>query len=111
MSEQFCPKCDNHCPVSALNCGKGRRYFGMDSEERGEHGGERGGLPHRKPETGCIGMLRQCGHILHHGQPEGVDLLSSLSDGERAELERLLGKLMADWQSTIPMEHGHHRRH
>lgn len=104
MSEQFCPNCDKRCPVSALSCGRGRRYFGMAAEERGGH-------PQREPETGAIGMLRQCGHILHHGQPEDVDLLSALSVGERAELERLLGKLLADWQSVLPTQPGGHHRH
>lgn len=113
MSEERCNQCENACPVDALKCGRGRRYFGMeDAGHDHEHSHEHG---HGKPDlSGPLGMLRQCGHMLHHGGAGGEDPLSALSEEEQKELERLLGLLLADWQSKTPPDegghrHGHHR--
>lgn len=96
MEQKYCDQCENHCPADDLHCGKGRRYFGVESKE----GEDRGHGPFQGKAEGPIGRLRQCGHMLHHGMTSGNDdLLSALSEQERAELERLLGKLVEDWES------------
>lgn len=104
LEKQLCDQCDNQCPVDALKCGKGRRHFGLESKEDGK---ERMG---REMPKGPIGQLRQCGHLLHHGGVSGDDLLSALNSQEQAELERLLGTLLADWQARANSEshRGHH---
>lgn len=109
MNEKNCNQCENHCPVDALQCGKGRRYFGLEPE----HGGELGGRHEFEAVSGPIGYLRQCGHMLHHGGANGEDLLAALDAQEQAELERLLGKLLEDWKARMPAgrkehRHGHH---
>lgn len=35
---QTCPQCGNHCPADALQCGKGRKCFGVAEAGRGHHG-------------------------------------------------------------------------
>lgn len=92
MSKQYCTQCDNHCPEDALQCGKGRRYFGLEPAEHEGHG-------HGQMPAGPIGLLRQCGHMLHHGGAAGEDLLAALNEQEQQELERLLGKLLEDWKA------------
>lgn len=100
MKQLNCDLCENHCPVDALKCGKGRRHFGTEPEENG-HGT---GMP-----GGALGLLMECGHFLHHG---GGDL-SALSEREQTELERLLTVLLADWKSrrSAEMPERRHGRH
>ena len=99
MKQQHCDQCENQCPVEALQCGKGRKHFGLEPAGEGGHG----------QPSGPIGLLRQCGHMLHHGGASGEDLLRALTPGEQAELERLLGILAADWQSRCPAGKSEHR--
>lgn len=106
MSEQRCDQCENACPVDALRCGRGRRYFGLEEPGHGHgHGG---------PDlSGPLGLLRQCGHMLHHGGVDSGEALSALTVEEQKELERLLGLLLADWRARAPRNadgnhHGHH---
>lgn len=106
MDQEYCNQCGNHCPKDDLRCGRGRRLFGAAPGETAEGG--------RGTSGGTIGLLRQCGHLLHHGGVSGDDLLSALSAREQAELERLLNALLADWKSRMPASagdarHGHHR--
>ncbi len=106
MEKQHCDQCENQCPVDDLKCGKGRRHFGLEPDEGGK------GHGHSMPE-GPLGLLMQCGHVLHHGGAGGEDLLRALNAGEQAELERLLTALLNDWKGRIPAEghkHGHHGR-
>lgn len=109
MEKQYCDQCENHCPEDNLQCGRGRRHFGLESSEGGEgRHGHRQELP-----SGPIGLLRQCGHLLHHGGAAGDNLLAALNEQEQAELERLLEKLLSDWKSRMPAggqehRHGHH---
>lgn len=93
MKKQLCDQCENQCPVDALQCGRGRRHFGLESKADGK---ERIG---HEISQGPIGQLRQCGHLLHHGGVGGDDLLSALNPQEQSELERLLGTLLADWKA------------
>jgi len=104
MSEQNCNQCENACPVDALRCGRGRRHFGLEGSEHGHgHGG---------PDlSGPLGLLRQCGHMLHHGGVDSGEALSSLTVEEQKELERLLGLLLADWKAKAPQDEGGHHRH
>ena len=51
---QTCPQCDNHCPVDALRCGKGRKFFGVEGEDHDHahdhghhHHGHEGGRHHK----------------------------------------------------------------
>lgn len=104
-----CPQCSRHCPVDALSCGRGRSYFGQengvseqgqgrdgrDHENRGSHDGYAG--HHGKQDKSTIeGLLRICGHTLHHGGGNG-DLCAALSDSEQMQLKELLTKLVESW--------------
>ena len=98
MSQQYCNQCENHCPVDALKCGRGRRAFGQESEAQpNEHRrGEGHGRGHHEPLPGVLGQLQQCGHRLHHsGAPENA--LSTLTPAEQAQLSALLTKLLNSW--------------
>ncbi len=107
MGKQLCDQCENRCPADALQCGRGRRHFGLEAKDGKENMG-------RQMPKGPVGQLRQCGHLLHHGGVSGDDLLSALNPREQAELERLLGILLADWNTRAntdePESHGgrHH---
>ena len=110
MIEERCNQCENACPVDALKCGRGRRYFGVEDAGHG-HGHGHG---YGKPDlSGPLGLLRQCGHMLHHGSIGEEEALSALPKEEQEELERLLGLLLADWQAKTPSDEGrhHHDRH
>ena len=99
MSEQFCDHCENHCPASNPGCGYGRKRFGLKPENG--HGKPHGGLP-----EGPLGLLRQCGHFLHHGSV-GEDALAPLTEQEQQQLERMLTTLLDAWKAQAP-KHGHH---
>lgn len=102
MEKQHCDQCENQCPIDALQCGKGRRHFGLAPEDGGrEHHG-------RELPGGALGMLMKCGHFLHHGGADGADL-SALNAGEQAELERLLTVLLTDWENRTGAEAPEHR--
>lgn len=101
MEIQNCDQCENQCAVDDLKCGKGRKRFGLAPEGGPDQG--RGGA------DGPVGLLRQCGHILHHGGVSGEDLLSALTEQDQAELTRLLGALLADWKSRAPADSQAHR--
>lgn len=117
---QTCPQCDNHCPVDALQCGRGRKYFGAADgaqdqayeHEHGEHGHGHGGHGHAK--SGLAGLFHRCGHFMHHAQIEETELFQALTDEEKATLQALLEKLSADWQNRFGGNdsgrsgHGHH---
>lgn len=56
---QVCPMCGNHCPANALQCGRGRKYFGaadIHGQDPGHghgghlHHGHRDGMYHRHEE-------------------------------------------------------------
>lgn len=108
MEKQHCDQCENQCPIDALQCGRGRRHFGLEQDNSGR--GERG----REMPSGALGLLMQCGHFLHHGGANGADL-SALNTQEQAELERLLTVLLTDWKNrkgteTTEHQHGRHGR-
>ena len=114
---QTCPQCDNHCPADALQCGRGRKYFGVtdgghDGEHNHEHGHEHG-CGHRRL-GGLAGLLHQCGRFVRHSELEETELFQALTEEEKAALQTLLGKLSADWQARYGEEgfnrcgHGHH---
>lgn len=96
--EQTCPNCDRHCPISALRCGRGREYFGISEPT------DRGNREHSHHEHGrgreldgsprAIQLLRECGHLLHHGRVTGEELIAPLTARELQTLERLLEKCL-----------------
>lgn len=98
-----CPQCDNHCPADALQCGKGRRFFGV---EEGDHShGESGSL---------TGLFHRCEHFVHHAGVEEGTLFQVLTEEEKTELQSLLEKLDAGWRAQFGEEvfslshhHGH----
>lgn len=102
MNNQNCNQCENNCPVDALKCGRGRRLFGVEASEGRNFSGSRGTHGPRFEKTdNPVLLLRQCGHMLHHGAIGGDDLLSALNEDEKKELTRLLTALVNDWQSHI----------
>lgn len=103
---QTCPQCGNRCPVDALQCGKGYKYFGV--EEPGHDCG-RGRHDHR---DGLGGLIRQCGRFIRHSEWEDAELFQVLTDGEKAALQAGLEKLAADWKARCGEESfGRGRRH
>lgn len=106
MGKQYCDQCENQCPIDALQCGRGRRHFGLEQENSGREEHD------RKMPSGALGLLMQCGHVLHHGGVEDAGL-SALNDQERVELERLLTVLLTDWKNRkgTEMPEHHHGRH
>lgn len=113
---QTCPQCDNHCPIDALQCGRGRKYFGM-TEGNHEHGHEHnhgGHCGHGHLKSGLAGLLHQCGRFACHADTEEAELFQALTDEEKAVLQALLEKLATSWQERYGEEsfnrcgHGHH---
>lgn len=80
--KKYCDQCDNHCPVDALKCGRGRRAF-QPPQESNNH----------EDEPAVLELLRHCGHMLHHGSIEGADILNALNEEEIKDLERILSKI------------------
>ena len=93
-----CPQCENHCPQDALQCGKGRRYFGVETQAA--------------PDS-LLGLLKQCGHTLHHagGGMEESELFLMLSETEQAELRSLLQKVTDGWKGLFPEARKNGRSH
>jgi len=98
---ETCPGCHNHCPKEELKCDTGREYFqnggvitaGEGRSHHGhEHGRHAGG-----DKTNLSGLLRFCGHKLHHGG-DTKDLYSALSQEEQNILIALLTKLTEAWE-------------
>ena len=99
--EQTCPNCDRHCPVTALHCGRGREYFGIAEPERNNargHGHSGHGYEHgrggRDEDPRAVQLLRECGHLLHHGRATGKELVAPLTARELQTLEQLLEKCL-----------------
>lgn len=116
---QTCPQCDNHCPVDALQCGRGRKYFSVtegshEHEHDHEHSHEQGCYRHGHPKSGLAGLLHQCGRFARHADIEEAELFRALTDEEKATLQALLEKLSVDWKAQFGEEtfsrcgHGHH---
>lgn len=117
---QFCPQCDNHCPVDSLKCGRGRKYFGVTDDG---HDGRGHGRAHDHGGPGAhrnslAGLLHQCGRFVRHSELEEAELFQALTGEERAALQAALEKLAASWQDRwgeeslggCPKE-GKHRTH
>ena len=80
--ENTCPCCGRHCPQDDLHCLRGRAYFGLEQEP--------------VSEDSVIVLLRKCGHLLHHGGAQDLDVLTA---AEKAALEGLLQKVLDSWQT------------
>lgn len=94
MTEEFCPCCPNRCAKESLKCGRGRAYFGGNSDgspekSRGAHG-HGGGFAN---EEEVVTLLRRCGHLLHHGGGLNTDALDA---DEKARLTALLKKCLGE---------------
>jgi hypothetical protein len=97
---EVCPCCPNHCPKEQLRCPRGRNYFegGADAAQSPHHHQGIQQNPNLSTEELVIGLLRKCGHMLHHGAAQGTDLLSNLSDAEKEQLKALLEKCVSAMQ-------------
>ncbi len=105
---EFCQQCPNHCQVSALKCGRGRKFFGISTE--GEHHGNRQehNKEKRKVDSDSLyGLMRGCGHFLHHSsmtnEKDAISmeeqLFSCLNGNEQKLLKELLTKLQKNWNN------------
>lgn len=95
---QHCTQCDNNCPIDALKCGRGRRFFGIEE----------------KIDTNSLtGLMKKCGHALHHsgGAMDEAKLFQALSEEEQNTLKTLLQKVSASWDELLGAggEHSHER--
>lgn len=112
--EANCPQCPKHCSRDALNCGRGRAYFGIETSEdtheegRGGHGGHGSRfaeLEKLEPEQMTLAqLLIRCGFIagkkLSH-QGEGADIISGLTDEDRENVQESLVKLLKAWKAEF----------
>ncbi|MGM9936483.1 MAG: hypothetical protein ACI38A_03980 [Candidatus Ornithomonoglobus sp.] len=106
-----CPGCGRHCPVDDLHCPRGRQLLGIegDPDERSYHGhhnnsavderGHRGRHDGGAEQDETIRLMLKCGHYLHHSADPAAsgDLLSCLSESEKATLTALLKKCIENW--------------
>lgn len=94
MKKETCMQCKEHCPVDALQCGKGKKYFeSLQAEDnRGRHGEGREGHEGRgrhgegrghkeQADDSLTGLLCRCGYIAerrggrHRGQKRILQIL------------------------------------
>lgn len=100
---QTCPQCGRHCPADALECGRGRSYFGVAGEEQG--------CGHKHKHLGGLpGLLHRCGRFVRHSDLEEAELFQALTGEEKAALQDILEKLSASWQIELDKDH-HHDHH
>lgn len=112
-NKKTCNQCNNQCPVDALKCGRGKAFFGEEGEMAKGHGREGHGREgHGREGHGggasfasdsLYGLMRGCGHYLHHNQGNngGTDeseLFRVLDEAEKKELKRLLAKVLDSWK-------------
>lgn len=89
---QVCPQCDRHCPIDALQCGRGRKYFDAGALPQGRH--RHGGHPNRND---LAGKFEHCGRLLSHclgkrrGQGRILHILYQRGEMSQQELQELLG--------------------
>lgn len=84
-NQEFCPQCPNHCAKDEVRCGRGRAYFNLDNNSSHP----------QIQEQGIVGLLKQCGHILHHNPEIKDTLCNGLSKEEQQTLEQLLNKMLS----------------
>lgn len=95
MEHKFCPGCENHCPLDALKCGKGRNFFGVTAAESSHLR-----APLNEPKV--IALIRRCGKFLHRNlspEADAAQLLAPFSAEECSTLETLLEKCLTAWES------------
>lgn len=124
----YCSQCPNHCPKTALKCGRGRSYFAQmlgqmpeENREHGQeeqnhnkweehgmhhghgqehgrghgHGGVHGGVPFCDKDN-LYSLMRACGHYLHHnsgrdmGQGRILAILAERKSMSQKELQEIL---------------------
>ena len=59
---KYCNQCPNHCPETALKCGRGKEFFSQMQEGNAEAGEE---LYHRETPHGHKGHHRHGGKPFH----------------------------------------------
>lgn len=100
-STQRCTQCGNNCPIDALKCGKGRRFFGLEDKEHASF----------DPDS-LAGLLKKCGHALHHsGGMEEKELFQDLTAEECSTLRELLQKVTASWDKCLGAGGAHSHDH
>lgn len=111
----YCDQCENHCPLNALRCGRGRRMYGNMNEgndipaqdDRGAGRGQRGGYRHDRAE-GRDPELRGQGPEEFHSE-EAYD-----GRGDSPENQRHRGRGDGDWDDCGRHggdDFGGHHRH
>ena len=87
----------NRCDVNNLSCGKGREYFGANTNHK-----TKGQNKYMEDESSmtlkekAIFKMHKCGHFLHHSE-ETVNL-DFLSDEEKENLISILSKCLNNWE-------------
>lgn len=111
----YCDQCENHCPLNALRCGRGRRMYGNmnegndipEQDDRGAGRGPRGGRRHDRAE-GRDPELRGHGSEEFHSE-EAYD-----GHGDSPENQRHRGRGDHDWDDCGRHggdDFGGHHRH
>lgn len=113
-----CTQCKNHCPIDQVQCPRGEEFaaflkkggnpeeFVGSSHHKGDghgekghnHGGRtghegRGGFKGGEKPEDLLGLMRACGHALHHGNA-GDEFFDALSAEEKEQLKAILKKLV-----------------
>lgn len=85
---KYCHQCDNHCSINNLRCYRGRAFFGIqeDDMQKGHHD---------RDFSGTLGLLKKCGHTLHHNPSiDNETICKNLTSEEQRMLEKLLNKIL-----------------
>lgn len=120
--KRICPQCPRGCSEDSLSCGRGRAYFAAENGEadssetesakgfekgskKGRHNHKNHGGHHGKPDMNSLyGLMRFCGHTLHHGMKDDTTdpeaMFDALTPEEKEQLKTLLGKLAASWSKN-----------
>lgn len=54
---------------------------------------------HGEGKNTLYGLMRRCGHKLHHGEVKKEEAFNGLSAEEQEQLKTLLTKLLASWNT------------
>lgn len=67
--EPTCPGCDNHCPLSDPQCGRGRMYLQM--QEKGLPFPQGPAAERTEPHEDLLALFHRCNHLLSRSRQPG----------------------------------------
>lgn len=93
-----CNQCKNACPLDKVKCPTGEEFRdfvnkGGNPEEFVSEKKHGHGRPEGMPDD-VDGLLRACGHMLHHGGGD-IDVCRNLTEDEQKQLKVILKKILS----------------